>query len=84
VRAGDRLLPAAPFAVRLVVRGLTERGSRADLAFGVPLFQGRLDDAAEQWSELLAAFGLRADAVEDAELPAERVAVMERPGTGVA
>jgi len=60
------------------VRGLHEQGSRAGVGFGAPLFRGSLEGGAEQWRELLAAFGLReepAGAVR--ELPAERSPTLE-------
>jgi len=76
-RAAGRALP---ISLKLVVRGLEARGSRADLAVGVHLLSGSLDAAGEQWRELLAAFGAR-PAEEDVQrtLPAERLAIMEAP-----
>lgn len=67
-----------PVSVKLLVRGLARRGSRADLAVGVHLLTGRADAADEQWRELLAALQVR-EGEEDANstLPAERTAVMD-------
>ncbi|HEX2195971.1 MAG TPA: hypothetical protein VHJ76_03510 [Actinomycetota bacterium] len=46
--------PAAVI-VRLVVRGLTERGSRAELSTSVDFMRGRFDRAQSQWDELVRA-----------------------------
>ncbi|HXM53955.1 MAG TPA: hypothetical protein VOB72_01090, partial [Candidatus Dormibacteraeota bacterium] len=77
--AGGRTLPVS---VKLLVRGLRRRGSRADLATGVHLLHGRLENAGEQWRDLLAT--LQPVPVEDGPLPAERQAVMERSEPDVA
>jgi hypothetical protein len=70
---------ALPVSLRLVIRGLARRGSRADLGIGLPLFRGRLEDAVGQWQELLTAFGqAQRDDRDGAELAAERVPALER------
>jgi hypothetical protein len=83
-RAVGVLVPDArgrplPVTVKLLVRGLGRRRSRADVAAGVHVLSGCLEDAGEQWRELLAAFGVR-PVPEDATgtLAAERQAAMER------
>lgn len=45
---------AAPVVVRLVVRGITELGSRADLTTSIDFMRGRFDHAQTRWNELLA------------------------------
>ncbi|MDQ4025720.1 MAG: hypothetical protein M3217_09580, partial [Actinomycetota bacterium] len=47
----------ASVVVRLVVRGLTEMGSRADLATSVDFMRGRFDRAQTRWGELLSGLG---------------------------
>lgn len=79
-RPGD---PDLPLSLKLVMRGLARRGSRADLGITVPVLQGRLEDAAVQWGELLAGLG-QAQAADRAAgtLIAERLAALERPRPG--
>jgi hypothetical protein len=47
---------AAPMVVRLVVRGLNERGSRADLATSADFMKGHFERVDQQWEELVRAF----------------------------
>jgi hypothetical protein len=70
---------AAPVVVRLVVRGLTERGSRAELATSIDLIKGKLDSAQEQWAELLAAFQKSPVYEDTARLRAQELGNMDGP-----
>ncbi|HEV2756251.1 MAG TPA: hypothetical protein VG318_10815 [Actinomycetota bacterium] len=49
-KVGDH---AAPVVVRLVVRGITELGSRADLATSIDFMTGEFDRAQTRWKELV-------------------------------
>ena len=71
---------AASVVVRLVVRGLTERGSHAQLATSIDLIKGRMESAKEQWPELLAAFQKSPDYEETSRrLRSQDLGNMDRP-----